>query len=104
MATPTTTAELRARLDGGRAGDKVDFPDPSAAPLGTDDEAAGTPASQDDIALAAAHELGHPPADRPHDTGERHRAAHEDQGLPLWIWIAVALLVVGGIVFALLAV
>lgn len=34
---------LRADIDRGRTGDKVDWPDPAAAPLGTDDEAAGTP-------------------------------------------------------------
>jgi hypothetical protein len=30
-----------------RTGDKVDWPDPAMAPLGTDDEAAGTPQSRD---------------------------------------------------------
>jgi hypothetical protein len=30
-----------------RTGDKVDRPDPAMAPLGTDDEAAGTPPSRD---------------------------------------------------------
>lgn len=35
-------AKLRDRIDHGEAGDKVDFPDPAAAPLGTDEEAAGT--------------------------------------------------------------
>ena len=34
---------LRVDIDRGRTGDKVDWPDPAAAPLGTDDEAAGTP-------------------------------------------------------------
>lgn len=33
---------LRAAIDRGETGDKVAFPDPAAAPLGTDDEAAGT--------------------------------------------------------------
>jgi hypothetical protein len=34
---------LRADIDRGRTGDKVDWPDPAAAPLGTDDEAGGAP-------------------------------------------------------------
>lgn len=34
---------LRFDIDSGRTGEKVDWPDPAAAPLGTDDEAAGTP-------------------------------------------------------------
>jgi hypothetical protein len=32
-----------------RTGDKVDWPDPAMAPLGTDDEAAGTPPSRDRV-------------------------------------------------------
>lgn len=36
------THRLRAAIDRGETGDKVAFPDPAAAPLGTDDEAAGT--------------------------------------------------------------
>lgn len=37
------TAQLRAAIDRGATGSKVPFPDPAAAPLGTDEEAAGTP-------------------------------------------------------------
>jgi hypothetical protein len=52
-----TTARLRAEIDSGRTGDKVATIDPAAAPLGTDDEAAGTPPSAHAIALARSHEL-----------------------------------------------
>ena len=50
---------LRHDIDSGKTGDKVDFPDPSAAPLGTDAEAGGqrTPAAaaeQDRIRERAA--------------------------------------------------
>ncbi len=38
-----TVDELRRRIDSGAAADKVDFPDPAAAPLGTDAEAGGAP-------------------------------------------------------------
>jgi hypothetical protein len=38
-----TIAQLRDDIDAGRTGDKVDWPDPAAVPLGTDEEAAGTP-------------------------------------------------------------
>lgn len=34
--------QLRDRIDRGRTGEKVPAADPAAAPLGTDDEAAGT--------------------------------------------------------------
>ena len=40
-----TTEQLRHRIDSGAARDKVDHPDLAAAPLGTDDEAAGAPTS-----------------------------------------------------------
>lgn len=39
MDTPENTSRLRRDIDSGRTGDKVDFPDPAAAPLGTDAEA-----------------------------------------------------------------
>jgi hypothetical protein len=39
----STIAQLRDDIDAGRTGDKVDWPDPAVVPLGTDEEAAGTP-------------------------------------------------------------
>ena len=53
----TTTERLRADIDSGRTGDKVAASDPAAAPLGTDDEAAGTSPRPEDVALARRHEL-----------------------------------------------
>jgi hypothetical protein len=52
-----TTEQLRIAIDQGSAGDKVDASDPAAAPLGTDDEAGGTPNSTSQVRLAAAHEV-----------------------------------------------
>ena len=44
MADPTPTSDrLRHRIDSGETDEKVDFPDPAAAPLGTDAEAGGKP-------------------------------------------------------------
>lgn len=40
---PAMVDRLRDRVDRGGTADKVAFSDPAAAPLGTDDEAAGTP-------------------------------------------------------------
>lgn len=37
-----TVEQLRAVIDRGQTGEKVPFSDPATAPLGTDDEAAGT--------------------------------------------------------------
>lgn len=38
-----TAAQLKHAIDTGRTGDKIDWPDPAAVPLGVDEEAAGTP-------------------------------------------------------------
>jgi hypothetical protein len=35
--------QLRADIDSGKTGEKVAYPDPAAAPLGTDAEAGGAP-------------------------------------------------------------
>lgn len=52
-----TTAQLRDTIDRGRTGSKVPHEDPAAAPLGTDDEAAGTPPSPDQIRAAMRFEV-----------------------------------------------
>jgi hypothetical protein len=44
--------QFRHAIDRGRTGDKVAYPDPAAAPLGTDDEAAGTPVTQQQVDAA----------------------------------------------------
>jgi hypothetical protein len=67
------TEQLRIAIDQGHGGDKVDATDPAAAPLGTDDEAGGTPNTAAQVRLAAAHELrGHPNQDRQRTTGLGH--------------------------------
>jgi hypothetical protein len=62
-----TTAQLRIAIDQGQGGSKVDASDPAAAPLGTDDEAGGTPNSAAQVRLAAAHEV----RARPSSAGQR---------------------------------
>jgi hypothetical protein len=51
------TDQLRIAIDQGHGADKVDAPDPAAAPLGTDDEAGGTSNDRDQVGLAAAYEI-----------------------------------------------
>jgi hypothetical protein len=46
-----TSAQLRDDIDSGRTGDKVPALDPAAAPLGTDEEAAGTPTPAQAVAM-----------------------------------------------------
>jgi hypothetical protein len=60
MSPHDTLEQLRADIDSGRTGDKVSAPDPAMAPLGTDDEAAGTPPSPASIALTRRLENSHP--------------------------------------------
>ena len=50
---PPNVDQLRYAIDHGAAGDKVDFPDPAAAPLGTDAEAGGFPPTAEELKLAA---------------------------------------------------
>lgn len=49
-------AQLKDDIDSGRTGDKVAGFDPSAAPLGTDEEAGGASLTSEDVALARAQE------------------------------------------------
>lgn len=65
MKEPMTSAKLRDEIDHGQARDKVSFPDPAAAPLGTDDEAAGHPPTPEQIAMARSHEVREDPPPRP---------------------------------------
>ena len=58
-----TTAKLKHDIDRGRGGDKVDVIDLAVAPLGTDEEAAGTPPSPE--AIAEAHQREGPAWSRP---------------------------------------
>lgn len=50
-STPTT-AQLKADIDSGGTGDKIGVFDPAMSPLGTDDEAAGTPPEPHRIRMA----------------------------------------------------
>ena len=51
---PPTVDRLRLEISSGATGEQVSFPDRAAAPLGTDDEAAGTPASREARHLEAS--------------------------------------------------
>lgn len=68
-----TSAQLRDAIDRGRTGSKVPFQDPAAAPLGTDDEAAGTPPRPDEIRSAMVNELRNAGRHRP-DGRDAHGA------------------------------
>lgn len=88
---PKTTDKLRAEIDSGRSGDKNDFPDPAMSPLGTDDEAAGTPPSPAQIREAAEAEL------RPHRNRVNATGRAVD-GFP-WPYLAICLPLLAIILF-----
>jgi hypothetical protein len=56
----STVSQLRDDIDSGRTGDKIDWPDPAAVPLGTDEEAAGTPPDPSAVEMARTLELSRP--------------------------------------------
>lgn len=65
----STVSQIKSDIDAGRTGDKVDFPDPAAAPLGTDEEAAGT--LTDPAALIRPQD-SEAPAENTDKAGTRH--------------------------------
>lgn len=83
---PPTSAQLKHDIDSGRTADKVGHPDPAASPLGTDDEAAGTPPTTDQIAHARAQEL----RQRPDPSGEQPVRKSRAK---FWIWSIATILV-----------
>lgn len=75
-----TVSQLRDDIDSGRTGDKVAADDPAAAPLGTDEEAAGTPPAPDAVAAARRIETGRPVTRR------------KEAPPPLWLRILLGVL------------
>ncbi len=92
---------LRKAVDSGRSGDKNPFPDPAAAPLGTDDEAAGTPLPPSENANVLAEVNGNAA------TRSAPAVSNEDHGRTptrrIWTWWHWAFVVLGFAVLAVLA-
>jgi hypothetical protein len=53
----STVEQLRDDIDHGRTCDKIDAPDPAVAPLGADEEAAGTPPDPSAVEVARTLEV-----------------------------------------------
>lgn len=65
--------QLRHAIDRGKTASKVDAPDPAAAPLGTDEEAAGTPVGAREVQAAwEAERHTHEPTGTGSGSGMRH--------------------------------
>jgi hypothetical protein len=56
----STVEQLRDDINHGRTCDKIDAPDPAVAPLGADEEAAGTPLDPSAIESTRAVEVSRP--------------------------------------------
>ncbi|MDB5595138.1 MAG: hypothetical protein JWM36_2099 [Hyphomicrobiales bacterium] len=86
---PRNASQVRGDIDSGKTGEKVAFPDPAAAPMGTDDEAGGTSALDQAAALSAAPEL--PAATLP---SGKHFS-------PVWAMVIAGALVIAAAIAAL---
>lgn len=62
MTQVPTSDQIRNAIDSGATGEKVAFPDPAAAPLGTDAEASGNPPTHAERAMEAMSQIEHPPS------------------------------------------
>lgn len=94
--TPKTSAKLRADIDHGKGGDKVGFPDPAAAPLGTDAEAGGASPTKAEIQLAYHQEIEERP-DGPTTAIEPRPVTSQESPHPMprkWIVGAVLIAVI----------
>jgi hypothetical protein len=84
-----TSAKLKHDIDRGRGGDKVDVIDSAAAPLGTDDEAAGAAPSIDAIAQAHRDEIAETRV-----TSERN---DKDHAVAIYVAVIVSITTVIGL-------
>lgn len=71
----STSAQLRRDIESGQTGDKVAVIDPAAAPLGTDDEAAGASPDPGEIHAARARERSPALSTHPDGAPARRRAS-----------------------------
>ena len=96
---PPTTQQLKADIDSGKTGDKVEGFDLGLSTLGTDDEAAGTPNTPEQVAMARALEKRNaprPPAEQSANVSKPGRPV-------LWVIAAVFAAVLAVLVAAVLA-
>ncbi|PVH27452.1 hypothetical protein DDE20_17690 [Pararhodobacter oceanensis] len=104
--TAKTTAQLREEIDHGNAGDKVAFPDPAAAPLGTDAEAAGAPPTGDEIRTAFHREVIErptPPAGvAAPEASNPTASAQRTRGIPIVIAVLVVVALAAFVLAAIL--
>ncbi|MBA1155606.1 hypothetical protein H0S73_05575 [Microvirga sp. Marseille-Q2068] len=79
----STTAQLKGDIDSGRTGDKTQVFDPGLSPLGTDDEAAGTPPTPAQVDQARHQES----SARWKEGAEKDSYAHKDSRKALYAFV-----------------
>ncbi len=96
---PPTTQQLKSDIDSGKTGDRaVEGFDLGLSTLGTDDEAAGSPNTPEQVAMARALEKRNapkPPAEQSANVSKAGRPA-------LWIIVAVFVTVLAMLAVAVL--
>jgi hypothetical protein len=90
-------ARLKEKIDAGRTRDKVPGFDPGAAPLGTDEESAGTPPIRDDEQAARS---SREPTGQVADPKGNDRSAYRAQDRLIWPIIVVLILIIAGAALA----
>jgi hypothetical protein len=93
-----TSDQIRTSISRGATGDKVDYPDPAAAPLGTDEEAAGTPLGPE--ALSQAQEYERRAGLDDINRTASHRSQPGTQAM-IWIWGMLGVVVIIGLLLVL---
>ncbi|EIM27143.1 hypothetical protein MicloDRAFT_00036970 [Microvirga lotononidis] len=79
----STTAQLKGDIDSGRTGDKTQVFDPGLSPLGTDDEAAGTPPTPEQVDRARHQES----SARWKEGVDKDSYAHQDSRKALYAFV-----------------
>ena len=83
MNEGSTSAQLKGDINSGRTGDKNEVFDPGLSPLGTDDEAAGTPPRPEQVDMARHQEA----SARWKEGAETDSYAHQDSRKALYGYI-----------------
>jgi len=89
---PANPAQLQAAIDAGATGDKAAALDPAAAPLGTDEEAAGTPPGPWEVRQAHAAEQSRAAHDAHSSDLADNTSKRPGAGMGLMIGVVVALM------------
>jgi hypothetical protein len=91
-STSATPAQLRDDIDSGRTRDKVAHSDPAAAPLGTDDEAAGTPPTAEQVSMARRQETARDVSDPSAADQPPKQVGMAPRGRFVWLIVAVVVI------------